>query len=312
MSSGDGRSEEELEGQAKPAASLDNGAQAVPDTAESAGGRGESPAGGQGLTEVVVAQERDDVANAKDSNSIIAASTSAASQTSADMVHLTAEEGSSAQPPEPAEEHSGHEELHPEDTTLTEAQIVDDPLSGSAMAGGADRSQEEASVAIDKQGRPPPVDPQEAPERSQAGIDGRMETNTDKQPPLQRPSIVSVASSTADEPGNASYPTVIYGVCLVGFHHALGPVVEYTYPHALQSDEDIIKNLPFLSLPDGAHSVSCGRTSVATGPSRVHQLTAACNADAARGRLFVFSSILAQHCAHDNLRDIVHPPVACR
>ena len=44
-------------------------------------------------------------------------------------------------------------------------------------------------------------------------------------------------------------------VVLVGFHHSLGPVVDCSYPPSLKDDDDIVKNLPFLALPDGAHLV---------------------------------------------------------
>ncbi|GAA5823948.1 hypothetical protein JCM10212_001055, partial [Sporobolomyces blumeae] len=48
----------------------------------------------------------------------------------------------------------------------------------------------------------------------------------------------------------------IYGVLLVGFDHALGPTVEFTYPRSahLVENEHLHSTLPFLALPDGAHA----------------------------------------------------------
>lgn len=64
------------------------------------------------------------------------------------------------------------------------------------------------------------------------------------------------SSISSEENASTSSPTVIYGVVLVSFHHALGPIVEFSQPISLKNDEDVNKNLPFLALPDGAHLVS--------------------------------------------------------
>lgn len=53
-------------------------------------------------------------------------------------------------------------------------------------------------------------------------------------------------TSTSTEP-------VILGIAVVDFNHLVGPQVEYTYPKELQEDEDLVKSLPFLALPDGSH-----------------------------------------------------------
>lgn len=66
----------------------------------------------------------------------------------------------------------------------------------------------------------------------------------------------SSAASSSPVAHEDSRPTTIYGVVLVGFNHTLGPVVDWSYPSHLKTDEDIVKNLPFLALPDGAHLVS--------------------------------------------------------
>lgn len=72
------------------------------------------------------------------------------------------------------------------------------------------------------------------------------------QAPVHR---ASHASSMSSEEGLSSTPTQIYGVVLVGFHHALGPVVEFSHPPDLKEDPDVQKSIPFLALPDGAHLV---------------------------------------------------------
>ncbi|CCF50566.1 hypothetical protein NDA11_000665 [Ustilago hordei] len=46
---------------------------------------------------------------------------------------------------------------------------------------------------------------------------------------------------------------VILGIAVVDFNHLVGPQVEYTYPKELQEDQDLVKALPFLALPDGSH-----------------------------------------------------------
>lgn len=47
----------------------------------------------------------------------------------------------------------------------------------------------------------------------------------------------------------------VWGVCLVGFDHTLGPNIEFTYPEDLRDNVELQKHLPFLALPDGAHAV---------------------------------------------------------
>ncbi|BGP26584.1 late secretory pathway protein AVL9 family protein [Rhodotorula toruloides] len=46
----------------------------------------------------------------------------------------------------------------------------------------------------------------------------------------------------------------VWGVCLVGFDHTLGPNIEFTYPEDLRDNSELQKHLPFLALPDGAHA----------------------------------------------------------
>lgn len=73
--------------------------------------------------------------------------------------------------------------------------------------------------------------------------------------PHHRSSHASSIASSATAESATSQPTIIHGVVLVGFNHSLGPIVDYSYPPELQKDEDIIRSLPFLALPDGAHMV---------------------------------------------------------
>ncbi|BGP34215.1 hypothetical protein JCM10296v2_006030 [Rhodotorula toruloides] len=46
----------------------------------------------------------------------------------------------------------------------------------------------------------------------------------------------------------------VWGVCLVGFDHTLGPNIEFTYPEDLRDNAELQRHLPFLALPDGAHA----------------------------------------------------------
>ncbi|GAA5974744.1 hypothetical protein JCM11641_007249 [Rhodosporidiobolus odoratus] len=64
----------------------------------------------------------------------------------------------------------------------------------------------------------------------------------------------STSSSGGSLAGNAPAGAKIWGVALVGFDHALGPTVEFTYPKKLREDDELQKALPFLALPDGAHA----------------------------------------------------------
>lgn len=50
--------------------------------------------------------------------------------------------------------------------------------------------------------------------------------------------------------------THIYGICLISFDHSLGPIIEWAYPKSLNDDTELVSRLPFLALPDGAHTVS--------------------------------------------------------
>ncbi|SPO28093.1 related to AVL9 - protein involved in exocytic transport from the Golgi [Ustilago trichophora] len=62
----------------------------------------------------------------------------------------------------------------------------------------------------------------------------------------------AAAGATQDSTSSEGEP-VILGIAVVDFNHLVGPQVEYTYPKELQEDEDLVKSLPFLALPDGSH-----------------------------------------------------------
>lgn len=85
--------------------------------------------------------------------------------------------------------------------------------------------------------------------------------------PHHRSSHASSIASSATAESATSQPTIIHGVVLVGFNHSLGPIVDYSYPPELQKDEDIIRSLPFLALPDGAHMVGHIRSSEQVYPT---------------------------------------------
>lgn len=78
--------------------------------------------------------------------------------------------------------------------------------------------------------------------------------------PTPRFASRSSSSFFSKEPlAGASTGAHVWGVCLVAFDHAIGPTVEFAYPEALQKNEDLNKTLPFLALPDGAHTVRAWR-----------------------------------------------------
>ncbi|CDS01451.1 related to AVL9-protein involved in exocytic transport from the Golgi [Sporisorium scitamineum] len=104
--------------------------------------------------------------------------------------------------------------------------------------------------------------------------DADKETNQSKQDPqspispssippsMSIPEIKAALASERDqvkaaagnqEPIAADAEPVILGIAVVDFNHLVGPQVEYTYPKELQEDEDLVKSLPFLALPDGSH-----------------------------------------------------------
>ncbi|GAA6005131.1 Avl9p [Rhodotorula paludigena] len=64
-------------------------------------------------------------------------------------------------------------------------------------------------------------------------------------PPMHRSPSTGAASSAGAR---------VWGVCLVGFDHALGPVVEFAHPRSLEDNAELQRNLPFFALPDGAHA----------------------------------------------------------
>ncbi|PWN53570.1 hypothetical protein IE53DRAFT_309972 [Violaceomyces palustris] len=67
------------------------------------------------------------------------------------------------------------------------------------------------------------------------------------------PSSPQLASPSLTGRGNNLDQNVILGIAVVDFNHLVGPQVEYAHPAALLQDEDLVKSLPFLALPDGSH-----------------------------------------------------------
>ncbi|KAN0061191.1 hypothetical protein ACQY0O_006926 [Thecaphora frezii] len=77
---------------------------------------------------------------------------------------------------------------------------------------------------------------------------------------LAGPSIAAApsASTLSETLGLATLPVmspdaVILGLAVVDFNHLVGPQVEYAHPNELLDDEDLVRSLPFLALPDGSH-----------------------------------------------------------
>ncbi|BGO93778.1 hypothetical protein NBRC10512_004567 [Rhodotorula toruloides] len=66
------------------------------------------------------------------------------------------------------------------------------------------------------------------------------------------PAGVGMRRTTSSQ--GATIGAKVWGVCLVGFDHTLGPNIEFTYPENLRDNAELQKHLPFLALPDGAHA----------------------------------------------------------
>lgn len=102
-----------------------------------------------------------------------------------------------------------------------------------------------------------PSSPTQSPSRSPASLRKSRPfldvESAQKDASIPAPSPTSVKSIVSDTSNIAA--TVIFGIVLVDFDHALGPKVEFSHPAYLQHDFDLNSNLPFLALPDGAHAV---------------------------------------------------------
>lgn len=87
-----------------------------------------------------------------------------------------------------------------------------------------------------------------------SSVDDAPRATTGSPAPVLAPSSCPPPVSTAS-PRAAPAALSIYGVCLVAFDHAIGPAVEFVWPAALEADVELNRSLPFLALPDGAHTV---------------------------------------------------------
>ncbi|WRT69977.1 uncharacterized protein IL334_006970 [Kwoniella shivajii] len=82
-------------------------------------------------------------------------------------------------------------------------------------------------------------------------------TASSSRPPLSTKSS-AMSTNTVSTLLTAGGPTpLVLGVAVVDFNHLIGPTVEFSYPPsltlAIQDDEEWMRLLPFLALPDGAH-----------------------------------------------------------
>lgn len=81
-------------------------------------------------------------------------------------------------------------------------------------------------------------------------------SDTQQLPSIRAPPSpkVELAPIIKEEPqGVADDTNIIFGVCVVGFHHSRGPEVEY-WKGSEGDQSDLWPYLPFQSLPDGSHS----------------------------------------------------------
>lgn len=90
-------------------------------------------------------------------------------------------------------------------------------------------------------------------------------------PPLQKPQRPSsFASASSHFSSSTTYSKkarpesmlvshtgpLVLGIALVDFNHLVGPKIEFSRGEVFEEDEEMVKILPFLALPDGAHLVS--------------------------------------------------------
>ncbi|GAA95821.1 hypothetical protein E5Q_02478 [Mixia osmundae IAM 14324] len=152
------------------------------------------------------------------------------------------------------------------------AQPVSAPVSLNAPPSAANNAEEPATApAIGEQPRmiieepaiesavtPSLQDPLSAAPQEAIASAYLQSSSSSLHPGSPAPSPSPSASSQKELPyyRYTKPPRNVWGIVVVGMHHALGPVVEYSWPPLLAQDEMLQNSLPFLALPDGAHLVN--------------------------------------------------------
>ncbi|WWC64850.1 uncharacterized protein I303_107464 [Kwoniella dejecticola CBS 10117] len=84
-----------------------------------------------------------------------------------------------------------------------------------------------------------------------------MASSSKSRPPLSTQSSTMSSTTVSTLMTSGGVTPLVLGVAVVDFNHLIGPTVEFAYPPslqlAIQDDEDWMRLLPFLALPDGAH-----------------------------------------------------------
>ncbi|KAJ7213890.1 transport protein Avl9-domain-containing protein [Mycena pura] len=125
--------------------------------------------------------------------------------------------------------------------------------------------------------------------------DNSMPTYPPSPPKDDTESIASVASGSSRKARPESmlaFPSdlkLILGIALVDFNHLVGPRIEYSKGEIFE-DEEVVKILPFLALPDGAHLSSEDYSYfhlVPSGPNPTTVFGISCNQQIAASALLV-------------------------
>ncbi|KAI9278184.1 transport protein Avl9-domain-containing protein [Phascolomyces articulosus] len=78
--------------------------------------------------------------------------------------------------------------------------------------------------------------------------------NVTKESSIQQPPLTTTTTTTTTNAFQPQDDSLIAAILVVGFHHAHGPIVEFSVPSLPQHNENSKWSfLPFLALPDGAH-----------------------------------------------------------
>ncbi|KAJ7105491.1 transport protein Avl9-domain-containing protein [Mycena crocata] len=154
---------------------------------------------------------------------------------------------------------------------------------------------DDSSMYTREMGLPESPNTSAAPSVFEEPKDHIMPTYPPSPPRGDTESIASVASGSSRKTRPESMlvlPTdrpLVLGIALVDFNHLVGPRIEYS-TGAIFEDEEVIKILPFLALPDGAH-LSAEDYSyfhiVPSGPNPTTVFGISCNQQIAASALLV-------------------------
>jgi hypothetical protein len=177
-----------------------------------------------------------------------------------------------------------------------------------------------------------PVQEHNLPQESSEEAEAKSDTGFDTLPPPKRsqspaPStrsdLVSISSESQRKlrPESAlvslTKDPLILGIALVDFDHAVGPRIEFSQGSLLDldhedGDEEIVKLLPFLALPDGAHLSQEDYTYFHVVPRKSGSSTVfgiSCNRQIASSELLVKSEVVTRSTVQKAVVILASKPV---